>query len=114
MSFRDTNRPANPRYEAGPVHYVDLSDPHAWVSGRGGGGHGGGHGGHGHGGFGPGFVYADPWYADPYPWPVDDNTDPYAVPRRRHVVGAFDTGMGGLLVMGIIWLAYEAANKRVR
>jgi|SRR5579872_368088 len=112
MSFASDRYP-NPRYEQGAVHYVDLSDPSAWVSGHGGGGHGGGHG-HGGGGwgYGPGFVYADPWGV-PYAWPVDDNPDPYAAGRRRAVVGDLSTGTGALLVMAGIWLAYEYANKRV-
>jgi hypothetical protein len=114
MSFHTDQHP-NPYYEHDYVapRWMNLSDPASWeqgggyfqnVEGHGGGGHGGGHGGHG-----GGFVYD---YGPP--WPSYDDWDP-SDPRRRHrMVGQTATGMSGLMVMGLIWLAYETLGKGLR
>jgi hypothetical protein len=123
MSFQ-TDRPPNPYYEHDyvPPRWMNLSDPASWeqgggtfqnVEGHGGGGHGGGgHGGHGHGGWGGG---GWGWgYDYGPPWPYYDEPDPND-PRWRHrMVGQTGTGMSALMVMGLIWLAYETLGKGLR
>jgi hypothetical protein len=106
----------NPRYEntfSTPV-WQNLSDPGSW--GQGGGvfvnvdgtfwGH---EGAWQHAAGMPGSMYADP-YASPYDAPYPNE------PQRYKVIGdnLFSTGTGALLVLGLVWLASEAANRKLR
>lgn len=75
------------------------------MMGHGGGGHGGHHGGHGE----P--AYYDAW-GTPFYAVFEEDEPP---PRRHHVMGeGLSVGTGALLVMGLVWLAFESANKRLR
>lgn len=80
--------PPNPRYEHAfsVPEWRDLSDPAEWGT--------------------PGAVFM----------PADAGHDFGPPPPKRKVHGEelFSTGTGALLVLGLVWLASEAANRKLR